>query len=228
MLEKFGPVLIRWRNKSALSQAKLADLLITGLDTRHKYTKSDISKWENDWRIPSETIVEQLEKILDTPEGVLFNAAGYKNAVKYRRPDLQRQQMQHEAELLSIVRQAYQYLPGEPDKCADLEEVKSAQLALYNSYQVLLANPWWPSLATHLGDDPVDEFNEMIMKMQPGPFIGTLIPDELSEKDYRSLIQEAWILIYCKLHIPTLYGIYKKKTCPWCPIQKSDLSKSSD
>ena len=75
MVEKFGPLLRKWRKLSDLTQRRLVEELRLAIENEC-YSKSDISKWEHG-RIPPEDIVEELEKILSTPKGLLLRAAEY-------------------------------------------------------------------------------------------------------------------------------------------------------
>jgi transcriptional regulator with XRE-family HTH domain len=75
MIEKFGPLLRKWRKLSDLTQRRLVEELRLEIENEC-YSSSDISKWEHG-RIPPEDIVEELEKILSTPKGLLLRAAEY-------------------------------------------------------------------------------------------------------------------------------------------------------
>jgi transcriptional regulator with XRE-family HTH domain len=83
MVEKFGPLLRRWRKLSDLIQRQLVQELRLAIENEC-YSSSDISKWEHG-RIPPEDIIEELEKILSIPKGLLLRAASYHSAAEYRR-----------------------------------------------------------------------------------------------------------------------------------------------
>ena len=74
-----------------------------------KYTKGDVSKWENGYYRPPSEIVECLEDILRTPPGFLLDAAGYYEEAEYRRQE----NIIHQVK--EYVKQQFKYLAAAND-----------------------------------------------------------------------------------------------------------------
>lgn len=84
MWDDFGRLLKEYREKNRLTQNQLVERLRRG-GYEDKYSDADISKWEHGRTRPPEDVVEELEEILFTPNGLLLKAAGYYSAAEYRR-----------------------------------------------------------------------------------------------------------------------------------------------
>lgn len=236
MAEKFGPLLEKWRNLSDLTQTGLVEELRVGLENE-RYSKSDISKWEHG-RIPAEDIVEQLEKILSIPEGLLLRAAHYSRAAEYRRSptqeeleevdtekelSLQRQQVEHIKGLQELARSVIESVPEFPD-CNDLENLDSVRFTLWRAYKKLTGDAYWTSLKIHLGEG-ANELERMTIQLEPD-----LVPPwkkGLDAEPYKEDVIKAWNLITSSsLSLVAdsadtreweYYGL--NPTCPWCPVQ---------
>lgn len=84
-LGDFGNQLQRMRKERKLTQEQLLQLLRE--QRCEKYSKGDISKWENDYYRPPSEVVEYLEDILRAPPGFLLDAAQFYEEAEYRRQE---------------------------------------------------------------------------------------------------------------------------------------------
>lgn len=235
MTEKFGLLLRKWRKLSDLTQTGLVEELRLAIENEC-YSKSDISKWEHD-RIPPEDIVEELEKILSIPKGLLLRAAGYTlgeelNEVESEK-ELSLRQMEHISSLQQVARSAIESWP----KFFNTTHVTATYdnndawynflESLYNVFQKLINDAYWPSLADHLGDE-----SEKIKHMANKINIECMrIPREelsLHSNELEAIVNEASNLFSAGLAVVAWFGNTEewknrglKPICPFCPIKIS-------
>ena len=223
MADNFGPLLRKWRNASDLTQEQLAEELRIALE-QESYSKSDVSKWECGNKIPKEELVEELEKILSPPKGVLLRAAGYTSVEK--EPSLKWQQIEHIRSLQELAKSVIESVPELID-FDNLENLDSVHTSLWQAFKKLNADPRWRSLAAHLGER-AQELELMTSQIEPD-----LIPPwkkGLPIDPYKELVRKAWDLISdSDLWLVAnsgdtreweYYGLNQR--CPWCPNQTSE------
>lgn len=251
MAEKFGPLLKKWRNLSDLTQTGLVEELRVGLENE-RYSKSDISKWEHG-KIPAEDIVEQLEKILSIPEGLLLRAAHYSRAAEYRRSltreeleevdterelSLQWQQMEHIKGLQELARSVRAYFFECPDipKPEDIKRFDLIYHSLIMAFSKLTEDAYWPSLAFHLGvhreewEEMADELLDSIDFPMPWE-VNLLVPDSYAKRAIKAwfLINRSGLITMASSGSTSEWergGLSSK--CPFCPIQTAENVDMSD
>ncbi|MFC1956618.1 helix-turn-helix domain-containing protein [Chloroflexota bacterium] len=208
MAEKFGPLLRKWRKISDLTQEQLTKELRIAIE-QESYSKSDVSKWERGNKIPTEELVEELEKILSIPKGLLLRAAGYTNAAEYRRfvageetegkvdtekePLPKRQQKEHIEMLRQMAISAIDHLPDLPDLKNEPEAFDSFNDAVVKVYRRLTGDvDDWKCMAEHLGDqgNKLEMMSSVLDDVLPG---GSLVRPKLDK--YKSDLEKAWFLI---------------------------------
>jgi len=173
---------------------------------------------------------EDVKSAIESQPQDLYEKDGTSGSLAWR-------QIQHIQDLHILANKAYSLLPEEPHPADGEDGFGSKQWSIFNAYRVLLTDPYWPSLAAHIGEE-AGKFDDFAIRIQPNPFGGPqtkIVIDfesgkaksvELSDEEFHGLLYDAWAFIFTELRVVANYGdpaIWVKEginaTCPNCPMQ---------